>query len=174
MATCKGPNCGAEIRWVQTRKGGRIPHWVSYPDRDHFRQGRTLKALAVLSLLLTSCAMNRSELTQWTRHWEDRMGLPEAAVEFVDLPSPYCGWVQPFDRTALVYFGEPVTAGVLVKFDTGLWCGLTVEEHDVALHEACHRRLMHHRIDLSEDPGEDRHLKEAEVEKCSRWYRVGR
>lgn len=25
MAYCKGPNCGAEIRWIESRKGGKVP-----------------------------------------------------------------------------------------------------------------------------------------------------
>ena len=225
MAICKGPRCGAEILWVNSRKyvtegghhrGGKgvpldpepnsagnvvlepgddgkpvavvlandaaerytgdkyMPHWKTCPDRDMFRKKKPSKAVALpLIFLLGGCALNQSELTQWTRHWEAEMALPEAPVEFVEQLDGFCGQVVPLMAVPEGFDPLEVHTAVLVRFKTGGLCGLT-NEHDLALHEACHRRMMHHQVDLSEDRRENRRLKEAEVKECSLWYRTRR
>ena len=100
------------------------------------------------------------------------MDLPAAPIEVVvDLPDNACGMTVPLGPVLPAGFGQRATSpAAFVQYKTGGVCVL-YEEHDLALHECCHRRMLHAQINLSDDPDENRRMKEEEVETCMVWYK---
>jgi hypothetical protein len=122
--------------------------------------------LCLLGIWLSNCATGskKESFEHWTRYYEIRMDLPPAEIRFVSPPNARCAqtvWEQWIGRTGpenvLVIYYNPDK-----KLCRSPW--------DLALHEACHRRLQHHILKEADveamgiDP-------EREADSCEGWYR---
>jgi hypothetical protein len=123
--------------------------------------------LCVIGILCSGCAAGLSRVDSfhyWTRYYETRMGLEETTHIRI-------GQAGGGKKCATVryetWLGEDYPTWVLVTtYDP---------EKDncrppwkLALHEACHRRMMHHRVGYDlEQAGKDL---EAEAKECEGWY----
>ena len=107
----------------------------------------------------------RLRFGHWTRRYEKRMGLKgKTVIRFGQTPVRSCGWVgyevwigENGPDLALVTMYDPEKAGCRPP-------------RDVALHEACHRRMQHHLLGggFFGAGGIDA---EAEAVECQGWYR---
>lgn len=126
---------------------------------------RRLKIVAAAACLILAfaCAARASKIDSfehWTRYYEKRMGL-EMRTEFRIGPvgENICatvGWEIGERGLVLVTYYDPDLAGCR-------------DPWDVALNEACHRRMAHHVIGrVLVEQGIDL---EAEALTCETWYR---
>ena len=123
--------------------------------------------LCAIGILLSGCGSARSKaesFEHWTRYYEIRMRLPAAEIKFEKPPHADCAgmrWEQWIGargpKDVLVIYYDPEA-----KMCRKPW--------DLALHEACHRRLQHHILTEAniEAMGID---PEHEADTCERWYR---
>jgi hypothetical protein len=122
----------------------------------------------VAALALVGCAAKKSKndaFHHWTRYYESRMGLPDRAIIVTGAKTPggFCGELTM--EPSIGRYG--VEHHVVVYYDSGKFgCR---PPWDVALHEACHRRMQHHLIGADlEAQGIDI---EDEARECESWYR---
>jgi hypothetical protein len=156
-----------------------MPHWKTCPDRDSFRKPKkgqaTLAFLLASLFLVTGCATvgtSTESFEWWTRKYEVRMGLEERTkIYFGETPLDSCGYVGY--ETEIGRYGPELV--LVTMFDPNKeGCDPPWE---IAKHEACHRRMQHHRLYRLDDTGwlspgfgGDLIEPEAEAEKCEGWY----
>jgi hypothetical protein len=93
------------------------------------------------------------------QHYSNRMGIEYSLhVVVVEYHPKYCAWVTPIGDSILI-------KDVQVGFSLSKECDPYTPEH-LALHEACHLRMMHVEPALQMDIDE----KHREVKTCMRWY----
>jgi len=124
--------------------------------------------ILVLATTLTGCAsLSVPELTKWTRHWEQEMGVPPHGLVFFHVPRKDTPWPDHCGvggANALKPVGfYPEWPDSWIVYQTSCWW---MSEEALALHEVCHTRLRHHEVILAEDEDEDYRLKEEEVAFC--------
>jgi hypothetical protein len=126
-----------------------------------------MRVILLAVLLVSSCApalTKNQSFEHWTRYYETRMGLEKSQIAYEPTPAGMCAQVEL--RTEIDAKGP--AAVLITYYDAGKWpCRST---WDLALHEACHRRMLHH-LFTKEDVETMKIDPEAEAFECERWYR---
>lgn len=121
---------------------------------------RGLCLFVLLALGCITSARKAEQFEWWTRKWETRMGLEEKTqIRIGPTPAGSCGWVG-LETQIGKYGPEFFLVTVYDPEKRGCQSPWTI-----ALHEACHRRMQHHHIEIN------RPNAEAEVAECMEWYR---
>ena len=129
---------------------------------------RTFPLLLALSLLGCGVAHSRGESFEWwTRYYEIRMALPPAKIVIIGLDvcaeTALIAWTKEDHQTVwtLTTYYNPDRKNCRTPWK-------------VALHEACHRRWLHHFPAVQKMLAEEGIDIEAEAEKCERHWKPRR